>query len=97
MSLPSQWNKPPRREQCCGTCNAFVPIPGLNPKSGEPRQGGCRAVPPMPVYGSMMVGSALDPGGQKRIEGFQGMHPPVASNHWCRAWEGIEDDDTGKR
>lgn len=89
----SQWNKPPRAQQSCGTCNAWLPNPQANPKSGEPRQGWCRAMPPTLVQTTITAGSALDVGGPRTLPALQGVQPPQSSAGWCRAFEPIEDDD----
>lgn len=93
MVPPSQWNKPPRRQQSCANCNVFAPNPGANPQADEPRQGWCRAQPPamMPVM-VQAPGSALSPKGPQMT---QAMWPPTNTSAWCRAWESLEDDDGG--
>lgn len=82
----SQWNKPARAEQSCGTCNSYFGNPQANPKSGEPRQGWCRAMPPCLVQ--VMVQGVSGP-----RPGTQGAWPTCNSDQWCRAWEPAEDDD----
>lgn len=76
----SQWNKPKLQAQSCANCNAFLPNRQHNPKSGEARQGWCRAAPPGIVQ--VMVQGLQGP-----QAGLQGVWPPTNSDAWCRAFE----------
>lgn len=78
--MHSQFNKPPLADQSCRTCNAFFANPQLHPKSGEPHQGWCRAMPP----GMIQV---MVPGVHGPRPGTQGAWPTCNSDQWCRAWE----------
>ena len=73
-------NKPTTTEQSCSTCNAFHPNITANPKSGEERQGWCRAKSP----GLVTVTTPTGPGSF-------GAWPTVGAKQWCREYE-AEDD-----
>ena len=88
MTLNSQWNKPPRKSQSCGNCNAFLANDAVNPKKGDARQGWCRAAPPGLV--ETMQQHPLQPGQMVRVH--QGVWPPTAADRWCRVWEADDDE-----
>ena len=85
MNPPSSWNKPPRSQQCCGNCSAFMPNLAQNPKAGNPRPGSCHAAPPgiMQVMGQSVLQAAPVPM-------MQGVWAPTDANLWCRQWEPVE-------
>lgn len=90
----SQWNKPAQRDQSCSNCNAFLPNLAANPKSGEGRQGWCRATPPQVMPTTVQVpGTSLNPNGPQLMNALQGVTPPTKADGWCRAWEPMEADD----
>jgi len=92
MTPPSQWNKPARSQQSCGNCNAYLPNKASNPRAGQPRQGWCRAAPPMLMQGMAPApGSIMSASGPQMVPVLQGMWPPTNEDAWCRAWE--SDDD----
>lgn len=78
-----------QRDQSCSNCNAFLPNGQANPKSGEPRQGWCRSMPPALVQ--VMV-----PGINGPRPGTQGAWPTCNSDQWCRGWEPTEEGDNGR-
>ena len=78
-------NTVPRDKQACQNCNAFATNPAVNPRSGQPRQGICRAHSPR-AFPVMMPGSPLHPGGPQMQQGIQGVFPPVTDELWCREW-----------
>ncbi len=91
MIVHSQWNKPPRSEQRCGNCNAFLPNKGKPPPE-QPRQGACAAGRPSLMQGMGVVpGSQLSPQGPQMMPVVQGAWPPTSEERWCREWEGTED------
>lgn len=78
----------PRAAQSCSNCDAFLANGAANPKSGEARQGWCRAMAPCLVQ--VMVPSINGP-----RPGTQGAWPTCNSDQWCRQWE--PDDSEASR
>lgn len=85
--MSATFNKPPRKAQSCGNCNAFVPLPNQPPK------GWCRARPPMPAQGIGQQ-NALS---TQMVPIVQGIWPPTSKGEWCRSWEPMEDQDDGRQ
>lgn len=75
-----------RKDQSCSTCNAYSPNLQHNPKTGQVRQGWCRANAPVVIQ--VVVQTVTGPQG-----GTQGVWPTTASDQWCRQWEPMEDED----
>jgi hypothetical protein len=68
-------------EQSCATCDAFLVNKDLQVKLGQPRQGWCRANPPVLVQTMVPVQTIR---GTEMAPGFQGVFAPTASDCWCR-------------
>lgn len=79
-------------QDCCANCNAWAPNAQANPPSGKPRQGWCRASPPMLVQTMQQV-NAIQAGGPTMVPAYHGVWPPVNSDMWCRAYEQEEAAD----
>jgi hypothetical protein len=67
----------------CATCDAFKPNAASNPRSGEPRQGWCRAAPPIAIPIGQQAAALA---GMPPALVTQGIWPPIMGNEWCRSW-----------
>jgi hypothetical protein len=73
-------------DPCCANCNAWLPNKAMNPPSGKPRPGWCRATTPVAIQ----VPTQGINGPQL---GIMGAWPTSNSDQWCRAFELRDEDD----